>query len=747
MAADITLSGWNLTLVTAAGVTGTGGIANGSATAATLTIDQAGTSTYSGVIGGATATAQNLALVTQGSGTLSLAGDSNYSGTTTVDAGTLLVDGTSGTGAMTVNSGGTIGGTGTVGGDLTVDSGGTLNPGDNAVGTLTVTGQLTFNAGSTFFVNIGPGTAADKVDVGSLALPGGANLLGTATAPLTGPYQLFNEGSLGGALSDSFHDINGTDLTFPDGGLIFVGGQPFDYSYVSPSLGLTLTPVGTQVALDGSGNLDVTDTVGHNDTLTVSRTGADLVVTDPNNILVAESGVTQVDAHTVELSFASITGQIQIDTGAGDDAVTLDLANGILPPGGIAYDGGAGGNDLLSVVGSGTESADYTPSSTTTGSGTIAVGGQTITFSNLEPVDMSNLLAATVTLPGADDVVTVADGFDAATGKIPALVVTGTSGGVNIESAHLSNNTTVTIDTTAIDGNDAVTIASADNAHGNHNLVINTGAGTDAVTVAGAATFAGDVSIQSQSIAVNALLTAGAANTVTLNAGDGAITTTAAGTVVVAGSLSLSATTGITLTTAVGTLAAANATSGGVAVTNAADFAVGTVGSVSGVMAIGQAVTLAATVGTLTVTQPIAATGTAGSVALTAGQSVDVVANVTVTGGENGVQITGSGLVAEDSIGVAVEPGATVTTTDNGAVTITGTGGAGSGELDDGVYIGGTVTSGGTGVVIITGTGGAGTGYLDYGVGIDGTVTSGGTGAVTITGTGSTGGERSITGS
>ncbi|OWK45590.1 Ig-like domain repeat protein [Fimbriiglobus ruber] len=229
------------------------------------------------------------------------------------------------------------------------------------------------------------------------------------------------------------------------------------------------------------------------------------------------------------------------------------------------------------------------------------------------------------------------------------------------------------------------------------------------------------------------------APTLDLVTGGAIVNGASAGTALTVTNLSLSAAAGIgtsatPLTTSVGTLAAANATSGGVAVTNVADFTVGTVGSVAGVTATGQAVSLTATSGTLTVSAPIAATGPAGSVTLTAGQSVDVAANV--TGGGGGVQITGSGLAAEDSTGVIVEARAMVTTTDNGAVKVTGTGGAGSGVFDFGVDISGTVTSGATGAVTVTGTGGGGSGDGDVGVDISGTVTSGATGAVTVTGTG-----------
>ncbi len=76
-------------------------------------------------------------LVKIGTGTLSLAGDNSYTGTTTVDAGALVVNGAlSGTSAVRVNSGGVLGGTGVV--NATVGGAGLVAPGASP-GILTVT--------------------------------------------------------------------------------------------------------------------------------------------------------------------------------------------------------------------------------------------------------------------------------------------------------------------------------------------------------------------------------------------------------------------------------------------------------------------------------------------------------------------------------------------------------------------------------------------------------------------------------
>ncbi len=68
-------------------------------------------------------------IVKTGSGDWRLTGANTYSGTTKVEAGTLIVNGThSGSGAITVNSGATLAGKGTLTGAVTMN--GTLMVGD-----------------------------------------------------------------------------------------------------------------------------------------------------------------------------------------------------------------------------------------------------------------------------------------------------------------------------------------------------------------------------------------------------------------------------------------------------------------------------------------------------------------------------------------------------------------------------------------------------------------------------------------
>jgi len=119
-------------------------------------------------------------LIKAGAGTLELTGENTYDGGTTINAGTLLVNNTTGsgtgTGAVTVASGATLGGTGAITGDVTINSGGTLAPGAS-VGTLTVNNDLTFEDGGNTWIAELLGAAADRVTVtGDLTLGDGTAL-------------------------------------------------------------------------------------------------------------------------------------------------------------------------------------------------------------------------------------------------------------------------------------------------------------------------------------------------------------------------------------------------------------------------------------------------------------------------------------------------------------------------------------------------------------------------------------------
>lgn len=101
-----------------------------------------------------------MALTNSTTSTLTLDESNTCSGTTCVNGGTLLVNGTNtGGDAFTVNVGATRGGTGSI--SRPVVGHGTLVPGEG-VGKLSVLGDVTFSAGSRFTVEL-DGASPDKL--------------------------------------------------------------------------------------------------------------------------------------------------------------------------------------------------------------------------------------------------------------------------------------------------------------------------------------------------------------------------------------------------------------------------------------------------------------------------------------------------------------------------------------------------------------------------------------------------------
>jgi autotransporter-associated beta strand protein len=104
------------------------------------------------------------AIVMNGNATWSLAGNNTFTGPTTVETGTLLINGTQTASAVTVAFGATLGGTGSVG---TVTSTGAIAPGAAGVGTLNA-GDTTLNGVLEIEVS---GASSDLLSVtGTLAL-------------------------------------------------------------------------------------------------------------------------------------------------------------------------------------------------------------------------------------------------------------------------------------------------------------------------------------------------------------------------------------------------------------------------------------------------------------------------------------------------------------------------------------------------------------------------------------------------
>jgi autotransporter-associated beta strand protein len=164
-------------------------------TAVALTVSQTASTTYAGAITGSGR------LMKAGGGSLTLSGRITYTGTTTVQAGALIVSGSI-SGSTTVQSGGTLGGTGVVG-SVEAQSGGDLEPGLTASGpslaALSATG-FTWDGGAKLLFDLSTtGNASAELSLSTGVLTEGAagaytfNFLGGGTAGQT--YDLINYGS------------------------------------------------------------------------------------------------------------------------------------------------------------------------------------------------------------------------------------------------------------------------------------------------------------------------------------------------------------------------------------------------------------------------------------------------------------------------------------------------------------------------------------------------------------------------
>jgi autotransporter-associated beta strand protein len=269
----------------------------------TVTIDTNGNSvSIAGVIGGFDG------LTKSGSGTLTLSANNTYSGTTTVSAGTLTVNGSQGSSAVSLN-GGTLNGTGTTGAITSTASGGTLQPG-TPPGILS-SGNVNLSSGSpTFSVALNGTTAGSGYS--QLNVTGTVNLTGATLSGSLG-YTPTNGDSYTIINNDSTDAVTGTFAGLPEGTGLVIGGKSFRISYVG-----------------GSGN-DVVLTAGGATKLAVTSVPANATANVNFSVTVqsqdANGNCVQVNSNTAISLASDGAGALSGNTGtilAGTCSVTLN---------------------------------------------------------------------------------------------------------------------------------------------------------------------------------------------------------------------------------------------------------------------------------------------------------------------------------------------------------------------------------------------------------------------------------------
>jgi autotransporter-associated beta strand protein len=462
-AGTLKLNGNNQTIAglqTASGNSGTNRVVNGNATAAALTVNLAsGFQDLSGILGGTGTNDNNFSLVKQGSGSFGLSGANTYTGTTSVNAGTLLVNGSIANGSaatdVTVASSATLGGTGTISGTVDVQSGGTVAPGTSP-GILT-TGSVTMTSGATLGIEINGttvGTDYDRLSVIGTAALGNATLSPSGThTPVSG--NTFTILTTTSALSGTFNGL-------ADGATLFLNSQPLEIDYDPKNVVLTFDA--TPVINAGAGNNGIT-----------VREDAG------GNLEVVIDSVTVLDTPLSGLTSLTINGE------DGDDTLTVDysFAGGFfnLP---ITFNGGnqtGSPGDTLVINDPPGTATTVTHTFTSASAGSVNIDGTAISYTGLEPVtDNVSATNRVFTFTGGAETITVTDGTAA-----DGMTMIDSTLGESVSFTNPTGSLTINAGT----GDDTVTVTSVDAGY-TVDLTINGDAGSDTVNLNGSITFADD---------------------------------------------------------------------------------------------------------------------------------------------------------------------------------------------------------------------------------------------------------------
>ncbi|MFM9959810.1 MAG: beta strand repeat-containing protein, partial [Planctomycetaceae bacterium] len=319
--------------------------------------------------------------------------------------------------------------------------------------------------------------------------------------------------------NDMTDAVTGTFNGLAEGATVTINGVNFKISYVGGTGNDVVLLPGSTITASIVGNdlvIQDTDGTGKNNVLSVSRSGANLVISDTNEVFgTAIAGAALSNGNktvTVPASALGAGGKIIFKTQGGSDSLSVNVSSDLGFD--VDYLGGSGTSDSLILAADTVTSVTHAFTNANDGSVTIVDGGsRVISYTGLEPI--TDNLSATdrvFTFNGGAETITLTD----ATGA--AMTIDSTLS----ESVTFANPTgSLTIN--AGTGNDIVNITSVD-ADGPYNvdLTINGDADSDTVNLNSDITFA-----SGESLIINAeTLNTGASADVTTS-GAGVITITA----------------------------------------------------------------------------------------------------------------------------------------------------------------------------------------------------------------------------
>lgn len=274
-----------------------------------------GSQSYANNIGGSGT------LTKAGAGSLTLSGTNTYAGATTVDAGTLAVNGSL-TSNIGVNSGGIITGTGTTTGSLTLNAGSTFS--GNTSGILTANGVTFTNATNLIFNGATTnGSTYDLFNYGLGGVSGLGNVTSTFRATLfddtanTKVTATVSTGSRTWNTTDGTWESGGSGTNWQEGDLKYFDGDTVTFgnpaSASNVNLVGTLLPAGT-VTVNNTNAYTFSGSGSIGGTASLAKSGSgDLTISNTN----IYSGGTTLTAGTINANSASALGNGAIVVNGG----------------------------------------------------------------------------------------------------------------------------------------------------------------------------------------------------------------------------------------------------------------------------------------------------------------------------------------------------------------------------------------------------------------------------------------------